>query len=259
MEDGYTSDDVLTLAADSGQLILENGGETYRVEETMSAIGKAFGMAEVGSFATPTGIIASVTGKDGRTAAQVRRVTRRTINMEIITQINDLSHRLASGGLAFQEVKAEADRIAKLPLARPLPSLFWAGVSAGFFTLLFGGGLRDSLVGFFIGCLIKLLTITIPSQKGGGFFMNILGGGLAALLALLSVYSGLGVNLDKIIIGSIMLLVPGLTMVNAIRDTIAGDLVAGISRGVEAIIVAVAISIGTGIVLKTWFLLLGTI
>jgi uncharacterized membrane protein YjjP (DUF1212 family) len=259
MEERYTADDVLELAADSGQLILENGGETYRVEETMITIGKAFGMAEVGSFATPTGIIASVTGKDGRTAAQVRRVRKRTINIEVITQLNDLSHQLAAGRVGFKQMKAEVERIARLPIVRPLPALLWGGVSAGFFTLLFGGGVQDALVSFFIGCIIKLLMMAIPTQKVGGFFMNILGGGLAALLALISVHIGLGMNLDKIIIGSIMLLVPGLIMVNAIRDTIAGDLVAGVSRGVEAIIVAVAISIGTGIVLKIWFLLLGRI
>jgi uncharacterized membrane protein YjjP (DUF1212 family) len=57
---------------------------------------------------------------------------------------------------------------------------------------------------------------------------------------------------DKIIIGSIMLLVPGLSITNAIRDTIAGDLVAGISRGLEAFLVAVAIAVGSGVTIKLW-------
>jgi uncharacterized membrane protein YjjB (DUF3815 family) len=54
-----------------------------------------------------------------------------------------------------------------------------------------------------------------------------------------------------------MLLVPGIPIVNAIRDTIAGDLVAGLARGADAAITAAAVSIGTGIAIKTWDVLLG--
>lgn len=60
----------------------------------------------------------------------------------------------------------------------------------------------------------------------------------------------LGENLDKIIIGSIMLLVPGLTITNAIRDTIAGDFLSGITKGAEAFLIAVSIAVGTGAVLS---------
>lgn len=45
-----------------------------------------------------------------------------------------------------------------------------------------------------------------------------------------------------------MLLVPGLATVNAIRDTIAGDLVAGIARLTDAVITAAALAIGAGAV-----------
>ena len=84
-----------------------------------------------------------------------------------------------------------------------------------------------------------------------------LGGSLAAFIALLANSTGLVSNMDTIIIGSIMLLVPGIAITNAIRDTIAGDLVSGISRSVEALFVAIAISSGTSIVFKIWFLLFG--
>ncbi len=57
-------------------------------------------------------------------------------------------------------------------------------------------------------------------------------------------------NLDKTIIGSIMLLVPGLTITNAIRDTIAGDLLSGITKAAEAFLVAISIAVGTGAILS---------
>lgn len=84
-----------------------------------------------------------------------------------------------------------------------------------------------------------------------------LGGIIASLFALLSVHFGLASHLDKIIIGSIMLLVPGIAITNAIRDTIAGDLLAGVSRALEAFLIAIAIAIGTGSIIKIWTMLFG--
>ena len=49
-----------------------------------------------------------------------------------------------------------------------------------------------------------------------------------------------------------MLLVPGLAITNAIRDTIAGDLVSGIARAVEAFLTAIGVAVGTGVILSFW-------
>ena len=66
-------------------------------------------------------------------------------------------------------------------------------------------------------------------------------------------------EIDKTIIGSIMLLVPGLAITNAIRDTIAGDFLAGITKAFEAVLVAVSIAVGTGMVLSLWIRIFGGI
>ena len=50
-----------------------------------------------------------------------------------------------------------------------------------------------------------------------------------------------------------MLLVPGLAITNAIRDTISGDLVSGLTRAAEAFFIAISIAVGTGAVLSFWF------
>jgi uncharacterized membrane protein YjjP (DUF1212 family) len=107
--------------------------------------------------------------------------------------------------------------------------------------------------------VIKYTSYKLSLLYINDFFINILGGAISASLSLLSIKIGLAYNLDKVIIGSIMLLVPGLAITNAIRDTLAGDLVAGISRGIEAVLIAVGIAIGTGIVYKMWFSLTGGI
>ena len=49
-----------------------------------------------------------------------------------------------------------------------------------------------------------------------------------------------------------MLLVPGLAITNAIRDTMSGDLVSGLTRAAEAFLIAISIATGTGAILSFW-------
>ena len=69
------------------------------------------------------------------------------------------------------------------------------------------------------------------------------------MTALLLTAAGLGQSLDKIIIGALMALVPGIAITNAMRDIMAGDMVSGISKGAEALLIGAAIALGTAIAL----------
>jgi uncharacterized membrane protein YjjP (DUF1212 family) len=129
-------------------------------------------------------------------------------------------------------------------------TLFAAAFCAAFFTLLFGGVGRDAAAAFFVGAGVKATAAFAIRRRFPDFIVNIAGGATAAALASIAVSVGLAVNLDKTVIGSIMLLVPGLATVNAIRDTIAGDLVAGVARLADAFMAAAAISLGTGFALS---------
>ena len=50
--------------------------------------------------------------------------------------------------------------------------------------------------------------------------------------------------MDMIIIGNIMLLIPGIGLTNSIRDIVSGDIMAGMLRFCESVIIAVAIAAG---------------
>ena len=57
-------------------------------------------------------------------------------------------------------------------------------------------------------------------------------------------------HIDKMVIGAIMNLVPGVAITNSMRDIIAGDLLAGQAKLVEALFIATAIALGAGMVLS---------
>ena len=250
---------IVHLAADAGRIILENGGETYRVEDTISRICNAYSLHQAESFVTPTGIMLSVTDIYGQTISIVKRIKTRTVDLEKISRVNDLSRNIKARGLTAENVKEELQRIDSIKKYSRKTIILFSAFSAAFFTLLFGGGISDFVISFFTGGIIKWFSISLSYIKINDFFINIIGGAIAALLALLAVNLGLATSVDKIIIGSIMLLVPGLSITNAIRDTISGDLVSGISRALEAFLIAVGIAVGSGIVLRFWFIYSGGI
>ena len=73
----------------------------------------------------------------------------------------------------------------------------------------------------------------------------------AVVISIAAIFTKLGIakNQDIITIASVMPLVPGILITNAIRDLLAGELLAGMSRGVEAALTAFAIGAGVAIVL----------
>ena len=124
-------------------------------------------------------------------------------------------------------------------------------MNSGFsFTLLFGGNLADASVALFIGIGVRIIQHYTREIKLNGIFINILGGAFVATSSLfITEMLPLEMHLSIIIIGSIMLLVPGIAFTNAIRDTLMGDYLSGVSRGMEAFLIAVGIAIGVGMIL----------
>jgi uncharacterized membrane protein YjjP (DUF1212 family) len=243
-------DDALRLSSEAGRIVLEAGGETYRAEDVMTAVATALGAFDADSFATPTGFMASCDDEFGHSHAVVKRIRKRQINLEKIARVNALARDAVSGRIDQDGVERELCAIdAIVPYPGPLPSLGAAFIT-GFFCLLFGGAWYDALIAAGIGIVIAKLMGWLGSMRLSDFFSNIIGGAFAAAVAIGGEAAGLAGNKDAVIIGAIMLLVPGVMIVNAIRDMIAGDLVAGIARGADAFISAAGISIGVGVVLQ---------
>lgn len=240
---------IINFSTELGTLMLENGAETYRVEETMSRICLVYGIEKVDVFVIPTNII--ITIKIYKNAiSRTRRVTSRTINLDKIAKLNNLSREVAFNKVSIEDAEKKLSIIAdekEYPLKIKILGYL---ISASTFTLLFGGNLKDSLVSGFIGIVLCLLAYFFNILKTNNFFVNIISGALASLLAFLTVKFNIAPNLNEIIIGSLMPLVPGLAITNSLRDIIAGDLVSGSAKFIEAFLIAVGIAIGSASILS---------
>lgn len=247
---------LLQVSTFAGKIMLESGGETYRVEETICRICSSFGATVADSFVTPTGMMVSISHND-QTYSLIKRVTSRSVDLNKVDKINDLSRRLQNENINIDEFNEMLKKINEGERYSITTTLIYSALAAGSFAILFGGNFKDLIAATIIGFFLKLLLIQFQKLSINEFFINCIGGAFTAVLTLILFTLGIASNIDKTIIGAIMLLVPGLAITNAIRDTIAGDFLAGLTKASEAFLVAVSIAVGTGAVLSFWINTLG--
>ena len=229
----------------AGQLIMENGGETYRAEETIRRMGAGFGLDRVEGFAVPSGLFISYQegGREIRTS--VKRVHHGSTNLFRVDEVNRVSRLAAAGKLTPAEALAQLRAVcAKQGPFSGFRSLFAAALCAGGFALLFGGGVPEIAVSAAVAALVQALSLFMTRVHMSWMASNILGGLLTALLPALAVLLLPHLRTEAAIAGALMPLVPGIAMTNAVQDTMRGDMLSGLSHGIEALLTACLIAGG---------------
>jgi uncharacterized membrane protein YjjP (DUF1212 family) len=238
------------VAMEMGIILLSNGAETYRVEESMQRICFALGAWEAEIFVVPTTIIITITMPNEPPLTRTRRIHTRKIDLHKVADMNHLSRQICYEPLSYDELITEIHRINTIPSYPYYLHLLSFAFISQLFTLFFGGNFLDSCLGFVIGIGIKLQMDVMGRMETNSFFINIVGGIIASTVAVIAAGLGLTANMNTIIIGSIMTLVPGLVITNSIRDIIAGDYLSGLTKGVEALLIGAAIAAGVAVPLS---------
>ena len=242
---------LLKISALAGKILLENGAEIQRTEDTICRICEAYGVEEASAFVIPTGMFLSVSA-EGKTYSRIMRIRGGSLNLERINRVNDISRRCVRQPMPCEEIMAELMQVREVRNYRPMTVTLAGGFIAMCFTPFFGGSLSDALAAFPIGMATQFL-VQKCEQLQINFIVRIISMSVILTSAALFLHQlGIIRNTDSVIIGSLMLLVPGLAITNAVRDSIGGDLLAGIIRAIEACLIAVAIALGAGVTMSIW-------
>ena len=239
--------ELLDVMGHLGKLLLENGAETCRVEDSIERVASAYGVLMVDVYAATTSIMITITTPDNRSLTRVKRIRKRSVNLDKVERLNRLCRQTVTLKLELDVVKETLKAISLRPDYSFMVDLFGYSLTTTSFTLFFGGGWIDALMALFIGGVLKVAHHRLAKLGGNPFFITILDSALVSGLALLFLGIGVANDLDAVIIGSIMPLVPGVALTNAVRDLMAGDLVAGQAKMTEALLTATCIAIGIGI------------
>jgi len=248
-------DQALSLSTKVGRMVLESGGETYRVEESIRHICCGMGFCNAQVMSIPTGVTIAI--KDnGEHHASVERVQKRGVNLARLAAVNDISRHVSLGNLSYEQAMQQLDALEHPQKDRRYISMFSSGAAAAGFTLMFGGQLTEIVISFLAGFLAQAAGFFLGRLGVVKFISTMCGGSITAMIALIGTMVVPSANFQTIVTGAIMPLLPGLAITNAVREIIHGDHTSGVTRGTEALIVAVALVAGAAgtIAVITWIM-----
>lgn len=244
----FTSEDVLEVASEAGHILLENGAEISRVEDTMERISSHYGVHTGHFFVLSNGIF---TTSSSNKYANVEFIPIRGIQLSKVVEVNRLSYRIAADKVSLTQARAELDAIRDEPMKPDWEQIVGSAFGAAGFCAVFGGGFMDCAAAFVVGTLLYLFLLFVSSRYLSKIVGGICNSLVATLLCLASYRLGFGSSLSNIIIGAIMPLIPGVPFVNGVRDLADSDYIAGTTRLTDAMLgfFCIALGVGTSFVL----------
>lgn len=237
---------LVNFSCEVGRQLLQNGAEIYRVEESVERILRAYGYEQIEVFAIPACIIINVQEEEQNYTKSVR-IRGAGNNLGRLTDLNTLCREICRDTPDAEEDVRRLRELMAIPRHSQVLSYVAYCFAAFFFTLFWRGKWLDALATIPCALIVKATVSSMTKMRANIFFTNLVAGMLMTMVPLAMIYAGAPLNLDKIIIGGIMLLVPGIAITNAMRDVLAGDFLTALSRMAEVLIVAMGISIGVAI------------
>lgn len=229
---------------DIGEQMLICGAEVHRVEDSVERMCRAMGAKRVDVFIITSSMVVTLHMEDGASYTQTRRITGSGTDLEKLHRLNHLSRRICSETMTAEQIMQEYEAIVN---SKRYP--FWLeclcyALIAGSFTLFFGGTLQDALVSPFIGVVISFVVLFAGKLSMNKIFEKFICSFVVTFLAFLFARFCWIEDVDKVIIGNIMTLIPGIGLTNGLRDLFGGDSIAGLLRTMEAALAALAIGAG---------------
>ena len=236
---------LLDLCTDLGYRLAMCGAETFRVEESINLIMLAYGI-QAEAFAIPNNLTVSIETPDGVPMTRMRRIGAHGNDLDSVEQYTNLSRRICR---EKPDLKTAVRWLKETDVSLRRYNLVWVMIgkflgSAGI-SIFFGGGILDCLLAGVCGLVVGFVGILSDKLNANTFFRTIIASFMMALVAYALAALGIVQNADTVIIGTLMILVPGLLFTNAMRDIIYGDTNSGVNRIVQVFLIAVAIALGT--------------
>lgn len=234
---------VLEIALSAGQILLSNGAEAYRVEETIESICNAYSL-ECECMVTDKGVFVSVVDNDDEKVTSLKKIRTRRVDLYRIELVNDFSRKLKNNPMKYEEAKKRLKDIDDSPYFSFAVRLFAASMTSFVYALFFNGTIYDSIGAAVVSSVIYFMLEKISKVGFFQFFQMFLSGfiigGVSVMLQ--TVFPIL--NKDNVITGAIMILLPGVALTNGIKDIIYGDFVSGMAKFCEAMLVIIAVGVG---------------
>ncbi|MDD7305963.1 MAG: threonine/serine exporter family protein [Peptoniphilaceae bacterium] len=235
---------LLEICTASGAILLKNGAEIYRVEDTVERIIRSRKNVRDADVYSTFNVVMISFNVNGHVYSNVRRVKDRGNNLIFVDKVNTFSRDFCDGKYSLKEALLELERIKSFAGTDKYLITIGSAVAAAAFTCLIGGKISQALISFLVGLCSWLIHQRVEKRKFGYFIDNFINGILVGLLSILFTIIFDVDNRDLIIIGSIMPYLPGVILTNSIRDLLTGDTTTGLTGVTQAILISTALALG---------------
>ena len=251
--------DILRLALFIGELMLSNGAETYRVEDSILRICKSRGFNHINVFTSPTAIIISDDRFDG--LSFMKTIKSRSIDLNKIALLINFSREFVNNtDLTTEDSIIKLKDIVQSDTYSSKLIYLCTGIGSAFFAGLLGGNNLNNFVCTFITSIFAVIIYNkVMKLSSISAFSSLLASTFIALVGVLLSHIGFLHTPTMLIVGSIMPLLPGVSFIKGLRDLISGDLISGVARAFDAGMTAIAIACGVGLILDLWIRLGGAL
>lgn len=241
---------ILQIALNMGEILLSSGAEVYRVEETIRRVCKSYKI-DCDCYCTLTGIFISTEGtsQDIHSLTVIRRIKDRALDLHKIELVNAFSRQIEACTIDYDDALKKIEEIKRRPYFSFPIMLLAASFNAYVYSCLFGGNSIDGVVAFVISAIIFSLKEFISKYGFFEFLQLFLSGIIAGGMTLLFKMNIETLNIDKVIVGAIMVFVPGVAITSGIKDALNGDILSSTGRIGEGILTACALGAGVGMML----------
>ena len=237
------------IAVEIGEELLKNGGEVYRVDDTVKRILSFYGFKDFNVYIISNGIFVTVDENGESPISCVRNIPGWSINLGKIAELNKLSREICSGNCKVESAQIQLEHIKNMPPKSQTVQCIATGIGSAAFSFLFGGSIPEMLAAFCIGIVLKLFLSHSEKKHVSKFIMHIVGSSIVCIIAVLASHAIPDLLVNEVIIGSIMILVP------SIRDFFSGDYLSGSIHLIDALLTAVCIAAGVGVAMKVFILI----
>lgn len=239
----YDENRLLHLLLDMGEMLLDSGAEIKRVEDTLQRIGCAYGAARMNVFVITSSIVITMEKMNGELLTHTKRVNYTgSTDFTALEQLNALSRNCCMNPIPMDQFQRRLHEIAEPKGRREL--YIGSILAGGSFAVFFGGTFANGIAAALVAVLICFIQEKMTKLFVNTIMFNLFGSFVVGIVICLTVKPFPFLNLDKIMIGDIMLLIPGIAATNSIRDMLMGDTISGMMRLIESILWAGALACG---------------
>lgn len=234
---------VLDAVIDVGMGILVSGGEVSRVEDSVKRMLLAYGIKKVDVFTITSVINVTIHTETGRIYTNTRRIKRTELNLKRLDMLNSLSRFICDNKPEPEKIKKRLKRIMVYEEYSLLVKNISYAVVSFSFCKIGDGNFIECVISGLLG-IILINTVKLFERLDVNKLVALIGASfICGMMGRVGAYI-FSVDASKIAVGNIMLLVPGLTVTNALRDLITGDTMAGILHFCDGILIATCLVLG---------------